>query len=830
MTTYTISSHTLNGSETWGPYTADSGSAWIKVAINTPAHADPDYQRMFLEPVTVLIERSANGTDWEHYGSHVIHGDDFHYPESTPFDRDSFDPAQYWVSIQEDGFQYRVTVTTTYSQIISGSVEFDTVSDRISLSTGSGIEITDFTVVQIYGPGGHGTGPRSRFTTPLLDVGSDNPAIVVINPEQHPLWLYGTEQSCSNNYPNASTGDFKKIYWGLDGIEIPLISRAGRDCYVQTPIHVKTGIKNDRDYVHVEYENTYPDGWLDEGTPPEEREIAYVPAFTCAVLVLKNVDQADPIFDTWESHATNSLPNDGAVPYDGTPMGWTTTKTTIPGQFIVNSTIMLAVVDSASDPYTEPVSGATSIFETYDAWAQDEWAFGASFRIADSTSTTVGHLTGWTDGSTVSNPYTASNAVILSETSYCHYVAVPTPADPADRPDANQIRAGTDGFDAAALDAQVRGPDADGTVRFDPFSDASIEPGTDITLCYVWEDESQAVYYDLTTAGAIYYVAVETPVDDNDLPDADQIKAGTDGFDVAALDIQVATLPGSSGTVTFNPFTGADPGTDYTLCFVYFSDATTHEAPLYYDLTTAEVNVGTASGTSTVSGIGVALVSAIASASGIGSASAVSQAIREAVASASGVATVSGVGASTFESVGTAAGTSSADAVGSYDGGLQYAVGSAAGTSASDAVGAKEVRAVGTSSGTSDAQGVPQSRARGGRSKAQKKKGDPEYLKRIMEPASEPIKIPDVKIPKAPKETIVPFQVPPSAPEPVVIRKEETVSDLISQLKETLRMQNEKIEALTKLVEAKDQEIERLFEQLKEDMYEEVVSLVVTLH
>lgn len=536
---------------------------------------------MFFEPVPILIERSLDGDTWEHYGSITIHGDDNHYPEDTPFDRDSFDPAQFWVSIQDDGYQYRATVTTTYSQTISGEVEFDTTSDRISLSTGSGIEITDFTVITIYGPGGHGTGPRSRFTTPLLDVGSDNPAIVVINPEQHPLWLYGTEQACSNNYPNASTGDFKKIYWGQDGIEIPLISRAGRDCYVQTPIHVKTGITNDRDYVHVEYENTYPEGWLDEGTPPEEREVAYVAAFSCAVLVLKNVDQVNPVFDTWESHATNALPNDGAVPYDGSPMGWTTTKTTIPGQLIVNSTVMLAVVDSASDPYTEPVADATSIFETYNAWAQDEWAFGASFKVADSTSETVGHLTGWTDGSTVSNPYTASNAVILSETKYVHMVVVETPEDEADLPDADQIRDGKDGFDAAALYYTKRGPDADGTVRFDADSISGLDELTDVTFCFAYDNESNATYLNKTTAQAIHCVAVEDPGNESLYPDSQQIKDGTDYYDDPALFVGKLTYPTVDGTLEFGEETGIPPGTD-----LVFAMVTGAEAPVYYQAST----------------------------------------------------------------------------------------------------------------------------------------------------------------------------------------------------------------------------------------------------
>ena len=588
MTTYNITGHALDGTEVWGPYTADNDAAWIKVRISTPAHADPDYQRMFFEPVPILIERSSNGIDWEHFGSITIHGDDLHYPEDTTFDRDSFDPAQYWVSIREDGYQYRVTVTTTYSQVISGSVEFDTSVSRFNPSTGGGIEITDCTFVRVYGPGGHGSGPYSRFTTPLLDIGTDNPGIIVINPEQHQIYdLDGL--SCTNNYPNASTGDFKKVFWGLNGTEIPLVSRAGRECTVNTPIYVKTGISDDRDYIHVEYENTYPEGWLDEGTPPEEREVAYCPQFSCAVLIVKNLDQASPVYDTWESHPTNSPANDGAVDYDGNPVGFTTTKTTVVGQLIVNSAVIMGVVDSESDPYTSPVAGYTSLFDTYSNWAQDEWAFGASLRIASSTSHTVGHYVGYTPGSGVSNPYDAANSVLLSETQYCHYVAVETPADPGDRPDADQIRAGTDGFDSPALDAQSRGPDESGTVTFDPFSDNSIAPGTNITLCYVWEDEAFPVYYELTTTAAVYHVAVETPVDDNDRPNAAQIYAGTDGFDDPALDVQAKA--GVTGTITFDPFTVADPATDYTLCFVYTEDAVIFEEPVYYELTTLEGDI-----------------------------------------------------------------------------------------------------------------------------------------------------------------------------------------------------------------------------------------------
>lgn len=95
--------------------------------------------------------------------------------------------------------------------------------------------------------------------------------------------------------------------------------------------------------------------------------------------------------------------------------------------------------------------------------------------------------------------------------------------------------------------------------------------------------------------------------------------------------------------------------------------------------------VGSASGTSTASGVGA---SAAAS-----------------VGSAAGTSTVSGVGASAAASVGSAAGTSTVSGVGSSTS-AGSAVGSAAGTSTASGVGASTVAAVGTAAGTSTVVGV----------------------------------------------------------------------------------------------------------------------------
>lgn len=162
-------------------------------------------------------------------------------------------------------------------------------------------------------------------------------------------------------------------------------------------------------------------------------------------------------------------------------------------------------------------------------------------------------------------------------------VAVPAPEDLNNLPDADQIRAQTDGFDDpdGIYVYQKRGPDADGDIHFDDFTDASITEDTDIWLCHTWDNEAGCVYYNLITRQAIYHVAVLDPGDVGDYPDSTQIKTGKDGFDAPALDFQTATYPYVSGDVDWADFTGGSPATDYLLCYV-----TGDEDPVYYQLTT----------------------------------------------------------------------------------------------------------------------------------------------------------------------------------------------------------------------------------------------------
>jgi len=572
VTTYTISSHTLDGSEVWGPYTAPDDSAWIKVKLNAPVVTGQ--QRMFLGNVEVLIERRLTEDDeWVHYGFNEWYGD---HRTGT---RDSTHPAQFWVSVKDDGYSYRVTVTTSEEDTISGEVEFDTASTRPTIDTSSNpVGIVDYVIFRVNGSGGHGVSMSQRVQSPLIQARSDNAAVVLVNPEHLALFLYPCD--CNTGpFLYTSTGDHKRVQWGEGGDNFELAIRGGNNCIASTPIYYLLN-PSTASVIDINYEPEDPDTWLAGETPPEEREIVLCPMATYAVLVLNNVNQLSPVHATYRSGDEDSpLVSAGSGGYS-----YVTNMSTQPGQLLVSAGSYVANYNEDTDGITH-ASGATDISTEYFLWFQsqsDEWWHAASYKVADGDSNTlIGEEwivdPGWPYG----DPYFAVSAASFAETQYCHMVAVETPADPNDLPDADQVRAGTDGFDSAAVDAQSRGPDENGTVTFDPFTGA--DPNTDYTLCFVWEDEDEIVTYELTTLGAIYHVAVETPVDDLDLPNKEQIKSGTDGFDIAALDAQ--TKPAVSGTVAFDAFSGASPGTDYTLCFVY-----DNEDPVYYDLTTLAFN------------------------------------------------------------------------------------------------------------------------------------------------------------------------------------------------------------------------------------------------
>lgn len=579
MTVHTISSHTLNGSEVWGPYTAPDDTAWIKVSINTPPHADPTYRRMFLEPVWMVVERSLDGETWAPYGACHIEGDLF----TTVQGRDSFKPATLWISVLEDGYQYRATVTTTYSQTITGSVEFDTTSARLDLdTTGSNIEIVEAYVVLYDGPYGHATGPVREFISPKLHSRTDNPAVVVYSIEHYPLYFYPDQ--CIVSGPGGdyvSTGDHKKVKWGIDGDEIPRIIRPGSRCTLSAPMYVQAGLPDIDDVVHVDFYPNDPEGWLSGGTPPELREISVAALCGCAVMVCNNIKQDEPVYSSWASNVVNSTPTD--IPsYDGGYFGtFTTVLSTLAGQLVLGSGIEIQA-SADGDPYVDGPSGATELLNEYLSWSGDEWGVNLNFQVASGSSTTAGARVGMTPGfSSGEPPYVAAGAMALAETKFVHLVIVETPGDENDLPDANQIRAGNDGFDDPALYYTKRGPDADGTVRFDPTSIPGLGELTDVTFCAVYDDGTVPLYFNQTTAQAIHCVAVEDPGNESLYPDAQQIKDGTDYYDDPAPYVKKLTLPLTDGTEQFGSFAGLDPDTDYLFAFV-----TGEEAPVYMQAST----------------------------------------------------------------------------------------------------------------------------------------------------------------------------------------------------------------------------------------------------
>ena len=113
--------------------------------------------------------------------------------------------------------------------------------------------------------------------------------------------------------------------------------------------------------------------------------------------------------------------------------------------------------------------------------------------------------------------------------------------------------------------------------------------------------------------------------------------------------------------------------------------------------------VGSASGTSTASGVGASTAESVASSSGAGTASGVGQAVTESVGSASGVATVSGVGTSGTGSSGSASGSASVAGVGAA---ITASTGSGSGLALASGVGSSTATSTGASSGTSTVSGV----------------------------------------------------------------------------------------------------------------------------
>jgi hypothetical protein len=113
----------------------------------------------------------------------------------------------------------------------------------------------------------------------------------------------------------------------------------------------------------------------------------------------------------------------------------------------------------------------------------------------------------------------------------------------------------------------------------------------------------------------------------------------------------------------------------------------------------ASGSVGTATGTSTASGVGSSAADSIASTSGTGTVSGVGAASSASVASTAGTSSTSGIGAGSAASVASTSGTSTVSGVGSSTTGSS-SVGTATGTSTVSGVGVAASTSVASASGT----------------------------------------------------------------------------------------------------------------------------------
>lgn len=114
-------------------------------------------------------------------------------------------------------------------------------------------------------------------------------------------------------------------------------------------------------------------------------------------------------------------------------------------------------------------------------------------------------------------------------------------------------------------------------------------------------------------------------------------------------------------------------------------------------------SIGTAAGSSTVAGTGSSTAAGVGSATGTATVSGVGQTELRSVGSAPGTSSTSFVGGSQFSTVGTAAGSSTATAAGQT---AAVSVGTAVGTSSATGIVTYSVPSVGTSTGTSSVVGV----------------------------------------------------------------------------------------------------------------------------
>lgn len=590
MTTYNITSEVIDESVVYGPYPSPDDSAWIKVKLNSVVINIATQQAMFNDDVTVLVERRiSSGDPWQHYGHCVWRG----YTEAYGSRDEVSNYAEFWVAIGEDGWQYQVTLTTDATDEIFGEIEFDTVASRIAPDTGSnGVGIADARYFRIQGPGGHGVCSAIEVSSPTLHKRNDNCTMLFVTTEGQINFDYPSYVGiCAVSLSGTSTGDHSVVKWGGEsGTELGLSYSAGNGCYITSRYWTLVNPSTDG-YVWYRAVPDDIDAWLAGGEEGEIRDLSPIPTGTYAVLALNNTKQSDPIGGTWRSTAiqspshvpdiTDLASTDGEIVFTGS-------LTTSPGQLCIGTAGALYNPQDELAPgedltWTFPSGWEEIVQENliWDAGQSDEWDQAIAWKAADtgdnSTATGASLQTefwpGYNDGWGV---YAFASAVAFAETKYVHLVVVETPADPGDRPSASQIRAGQDGFGSAAPYYTKRGPDADGTVRYDADSIDGFDEFTDCTFCFVYDNEGTPTYLEKTTAQGIYCVAVENPGTSALYPSAAQIKAGTDYYDEGALFAGAVTYPTISGTEQFGAFTGAPLDTILVLGFV-----TGDEDPIY---------------------------------------------------------------------------------------------------------------------------------------------------------------------------------------------------------------------------------------------------------
>lgn len=550
------------------PSAAPAGAEWAVIRLDhTPEHH-----------LTIEFERSADGQAWESAGS-VTFGDDH--------TRDYTFPMHYRVraSISADGYTYRVYVDSGAAEVTYQGY-FDFEGSRAAVALGAGVEIAGYERLEIGSPA-HYNLIQNCTLPPLAGLTGENCAVAVII-ARHNNTPVGGELGWTAGNPDY--GDHEVVRWGgSGGVTLERLLFSENQISASVCGYCATGVSpDDNPRVYAQW-TTPPEWYLSRPNPFNN----LTPHVTIAAIALKHVRQSDPIRGLWRActQPVGSMLGCGASTALDTVDGNVPTS---PGDVVIGAASLIVV---ENDPGADITAGGVVL--SHHLWSHattgpgaDSWVgvidakeagVGAQTSMSYTASFDIAHQTNFTGA-----------AFAFAQTEYVHHVAILTPEDLGDLPDADQVRAGTDGFGAPALDYQKRGPDASGRVTFDPFV-GDIPEQTDISLGFVYEGEDVVAWAHITTAQAVHYVAVETPEDPEGLPTAAQIKAGTDGDGSPALDYQARTL--AAGTVTFSPTTGAEIGKSYTLAFV-----TGDEQPVFADAPQSIMVDGSASASASAAG------------------------------------------------------------------------------------------------------------------------------------------------------------------------------------------------------------------------------------